>query len=143
MGKTKKISIYSDGGSRGNPGPAAFAFVVIKDGKKIYKHSKYLGKTTNNVAEYKGAREAMRWLNKNKVKFKGYEVGFYLDSQLVVKQLTGEYKIKNKKLIPLAKEIKGLEKQIDNKIFFNFIKRDKNKTADKLLNEKLDKVLSD
>ncbi|MBN1169098.1 ribonuclease HI family protein [Candidatus Woesebacteria bacterium] len=139
---TKQISIYSDGGSRGNPGPAAFAFVVIKNREMIHKVSRYLGKTTNNVAEYKGAREAMRWIQKNKEEVKGYEIDLYFDSQLVVKQLTGEYKIKDKKLIPLASEIKKMEKDIDNKIFYHFVRREKNKLPDELLNEKLDAVLS-
>lgn len=136
-----KISIFSDGGSRGNPGPAAYAFVVIKNGKTIYENSSFIGNTTNNVAEYKGAREAVRWIKENEKKLKGIEVNIYLDSQLVVKQLTGEYKIKNKNLILFAREIKNMEKEIDNKIFFNFIKREKNKIADGLLNEKLDQVL--
>jgi ribonuclease HI len=141
MTTTDKISIYSDGGSRGNPGPAAFAFVVYKAGKIIYKNSKFLGKTTNNVAEYEGARHAVRWLKENEDKIKGFKINIFLDSQLVVKQLTGEYKIKNQKLIPLAREIKGLEREIENKIIFHFIKREKNKVADGLLNEKLDETL--
>jgi ribonuclease HI len=95
------------------------------------------------VAEYLGVSEAMKWLNKNSKKLNGSEIDFYLDSQLVVKQLNGEYKIKNMKLIQLAKEIKRLQKNIDNKINFNFVKRDKNKIADRLLNEKLDETMAD
>lgn len=141
MEDTRKISIYSDGGSRGNPGPAAFAFVVIIDGDIIYEESKFLGKATNNVAEYKGARQAMRWLKENEKNYVGLTINFFLDSQLVVNQLNGEYKIKNRNLIPLAREIKKLQKEIDGQIVFNFVRRDKNKIADRLLNEKLDHAL--
>ena len=92
---TKKIRVYTDGGARGNPGPAASAFVVTEDGKTIFKDSKFLGVETNNVAEYTAVLLAIEWLSDKKAKG---EIIINLDSQLVERQLNGFWKIKSPKL---------------------------------------------
>lgn len=131
------IQIYCDGGSRGNPGFAACAFLVIKDGDIIKSQGKFLGTTTNNVAEYSAVINALQWMNKNKESM-DEDVMFYLDSELVVRQLTGVYKVKDKNLIKLFLEVKKLEKEFTGKIIFNHVLRSKNAEADLLVNKTLD-----
>lgn len=132
------LKIYCDGGSRGNPGPAASAFVV-KDGHvMLHKGSSYLGKTTNNVAEYKSVIMALTWLYKNFKK--RASTTLILDSQLVTKQLNGNYKIKNKTLRELAFFIKRLERKIETPITYQWFPRSKNRVADRLVNKELDKI---
>ena len=123
--------IYCDGGSRGNPGPAASAFVVTEDGKTIFKDSKFLGIETNNIAEYTAVLLAIEWLSDKKSKG---EVVINLDSQLVERQLNGFWKIKSPKLKLLADEIKS--KAVKVKFVWNY--RTKNILADDLVNEELD-----
>lgn len=132
-----KLTIFSDGGSRGNPGHAACAFVVISESKVVAKGSRYLGIATNNMAEYQGVILALEWLNKN---LEGINlVDFYLDSQLVYKQLIGEYKIKNESIRSFVLTIKRLEDTMDIVINYYHVPRIKNKLADKLVNIELDK----
>jgi len=135
MSKTTNLKIFCDGGSRGNPGPAASGFAVYKKKKLIYKDSLYLGVATNNVSEYMSVLIALKWSEKNSGKADLY---FTLDSQLVKKQLTGEYKIKNQKLIELSIKIKALEKKIFGDIVYNWSPREHNKIADQLVNDELD-----
>ncbi len=131
------IKIYCDGGSRGNPGASASAFIVYsEDGKIVYSQSVYLGIATNNIAEYKGVILALEWLLAQ-VDIK-VPVPFYLDSQLIVNQLNGVYKIKEPKLLILAGIIKNLEKSLTCKISFKHIFRNENKDADLLVNQTLD-----
>lgn len=128
--KNKKLSIFSDGASRGNPGPAGVG-VVIKDGrKKVKELYKFLGDTTNNVAEYNalilGLSEA--------VALKADEIVVNLDSELVVRQLNGEYKVKDgdiKKLFEIALSILKNFKHFE----IRHIGREKNKEADVLANK--------
>ncbi|MFV1917086.1 MAG: ribonuclease HI family protein [Patescibacteria group bacterium] len=134
---TKSIKIYSDGGARGNPGPAAAAFVVISDGRVNYKKAKYLGEATNNVAEYCGVLMALDWLVKDKV-VSVKKIGFYLDSELVANQLSGNYKVKNENLKTLILKIKKLEEKSGINIVYKSVPRSKNKLADYLVNEVLD-----
>ena len=136
--KSSKIKIYSDGGSRGNPGPAACAFLVKKAKRIVYKKAFYLGRKTNNQAEYIGVVNAINWLKDNKSTVKRSKINFYLDSELAVKQLSGIYKVKNKKLKSYVSYIlKSLEK-LEATVKFVHIPREKNTLADKLLNEELD-----
>lgn len=135
MGKI--INIYGDGGSRGNPGPAASAFLVVDSGKVLCYQSKYLGKTTNNVAEYNCVMMALNWVVNQSKNLD--EVIINLDSQLVVRQLTGVYKIKDKRLMHLSSRVKSLERKIGKKISYHHIPRTENKLADRLVNQELDK----
>jgi len=131
-----KLTINTDGGSRGNPGPSGIGF-VIKDevGKIIVQSSMYIGETTNNVAEYtaliKGLEEVTKLLNVEEVKV-------ISDSELMVKQLRGEYKIKQEHLQKLASDVKKLENLL-NKVIYTHVRREFNKEADKLVNIAIDK----
>lgn len=132
--------IYCDGGSRGNPGKSACAFVVEEGGKIIYSEAKYLGLQTNNFAEYSAVYAALRWLKEKKGNI-GREIVFILDSELVAKQINEEYKVKNRKLKEIYLEIKDVLKSLPRKIVFRNVSREKNKIADFLVNQKLDGVL--
>ena len=135
---TNVLKINTDGGARGNPGPSASAFVVTCENKIIYTGSKYLGKTTNNIAEYTAVVLAVNWLKENYAKHNCDKVAFYLDSELVVKQLNGTYKIKNKELIKLSTEVKSLINDLPIAVSFNFVYREENKEADGLVNKEID-----
>lgn len=130
------LRVFCDGGARGNPGPAASAFVIFSpEGKILAKEGKSIGQATNNVAEYKAVLFALRWLSK---KNKEGKILFFLDSQLVASQLTGKFKIKDKKLLDLVFKIKELEKNFTGKIIYKNIPREKNKMTDSLVNQTLD-----
>lgn len=135
------IKVYTDGGSRGNPGPSACAFVAYVKGKSIKKDSIFLNIGTNNQAEYKAVLLAMEWIIKDLKNVGSREIRFFLDSELVVKQLNGLYRIKDGNLQSLAAKIKEIEKSINNKVTFTSIRRELNKTADGLVNKVLDKQL--
>ncbi len=135
------LKIYCDGGSRGNPGHAASAFAVYKNGKVIHKEARYIGKATNNIAEYKAVGFALDWLKVNKVPADD-TVKFILDSELVVKQLTGVYKVKNSKLALLVVEIKKKERKFHFKVYYSVVTRESNQLADSLVNKELDKKIS-
>ena len=129
-----KITIYTDGGSRGNPGPSAIG-VVIDD----KKYSEYIGEGTNNEAEYKAVifalKKAKALLGKEKIK--NMEVELKSDSELLIRQLNGEYKIMEPRIQSLFIEAWNLK--IDfGKVKFTLIHRERNKEADKLANQALD-----
>lgn len=136
----EKYLIYTDGGSRGNPGPSALG-VVIEDsdlGKKEY--SEYLGEKTNNEAEYEAVIFALRKLKSliGSDKAKTSKVEVVVDSELLAKQLNGEYKIKDEKIKSFFILIWNLK--IDFKeIIFKYVTRDKNLRADALVNQALDR----
>lgn len=133
----EKIIIFSDGGARGNPGPAGAGAVLYDKNKKIIANiSKFLGHTTNNQAEYQALILALE----KAIIFKAKEVICYLDSELVVRQLKHEYKVKNKDLAPLFLKIHNLSLQFDKIAFFH-IPREQNQVADKLANEAMDKAI--
>lgn len=134
-----EIIIFTDGGSRGNPGPAALG-VYIQDlnGKELARIGKRLGETTNNIAEYSAIVEGLLWCLENKNKLKIGKINFYMDSLLAYSQISGIYKIKNDKLRMLIFEIKKLENQIALPISYAHIRREKNKMADLMVNQALD-----
>ena len=130
-----KLIIFSDGGARGNPGPAGIGAVLYNEDKKIVADiSHYLGETTNNQAEY---RALIADLKKAR-ELGGQEIACYLDSELVVKQLNREYKVKNKDLAPLFLEVYNLSLGFQ-KISFIHIPREQNSVADRLANEAMDR----
>jgi len=131
-----KITAYCDGGSRGNPGPSAIG-VYIPQLKKEY--SKFLGKATNNEVEYQAAIFALKKIKHliGGEKADKSEVELRMDSELIVNQLSGKYKIKEKDLIPFFIEIWNL-KQDFGKVNFIHIPREENKKADWLVNRELD-----
>jgi len=132
------IKVFCDGGSRGNPGPAAYGFNVVDQGVNLYSGSGYLGVTTNNVAEYGAVIAALNWIYKNMDRL-GKEIVFVLDSELVVKQINGNYKVKDSKLKELNLEVKELLNKIERQIIFTNVTRENNQVADGLVNYELDK----
>ncbi|MCL2295872.1 MAG: ribonuclease HI family protein [Methanomassiliicoccaceae archaeon] len=127
--------IFSDGGSRGNPGPSAYAIVVTRDGKIIHQHSKFLGVNTNNYAEYRGLIAGLT----KAIELKAENVEFIMDSKLVIKQMTGEYKVKSENIKNLYLDAKALSSMIPN-ITFRDVRRSEMliPVADALLNIELD-----
>jgi len=136
---TKVPTIYSDGGSRGNPGPSACAFVLLDGQDQVIEQGEaYLGITTNNQAEYHGVR-----LGLEKALEMGFRrVQFRVDSMLVANQLRGMYKIKNRELWPINERIVELVKQFDS-VVFTHIPREQNQLADALVNKCLDQHKAD
>lgn len=133
------ITVYCDGGARGNPGPAACGYLIKKDAMVVHQANRFLGNTTNNIAEYSGVLDALSWIWENKKLFvSGQKITFLLDSLLVVNQLNGIFKIKNDSLRNLAIQIKSLIKKINLPISFINIPREKNSEADFLVNDCLD-----
>lgn len=137
-----KIKIYTDGGSRGNPGPAAIG-VYISDGnnKELAKIGKKIGEATNNVAEYSAITEGFTWVLANKGKHDISEVYFYMDSQLAYSQIVGLYKVKNERIRGFIFEIRQKEAELGVPVFYNHIFREKNKKADLMVNLALDNML--
>jgi ribonuclease HI len=131
-----EYTIYSDGGARGNPGPAAIGVVISQDNKVVATISRCIGETTNNQAEYQAIIAGLEKV----IELKAEVVECFLDSELVVKQLRHEYKVKNKDLATLFVKAHNLSLQF-KKISFNHVPREENKAADKLVNEALDNYL--
>lgn len=129
-----RITIYSDGGSRGNPGPSAAGYVIIDSNQKmIDQGGEYLGITTNNQAEYHGVR-----LGLEKARELGYkQIDFRIDSMLVVNQMNGVYKIKNRELWPIHERIRKLMLEFE-KVTFSHVRREFNQLADGMVNRTLD-----
>ena len=129
-----KAIIYTDGGSRGNPGPSALGVVVADEkGAVLKEYSHYLGEATNNQAEYEAVIFALQKAKQLKIK----ELELRIDSELIGKQLLGKYKIKDPDLQPLF--IKAWNLRLDyNKVDIKIIPREQNKKADKLVNRELD-----
>ena len=126
-----------DGGARGNPGPAAFGYVLLDPtGGETEARGEYLGSVTNNVAEYRGLIAGLdaaitRGANPLTV---------YMDSELVVRQMTGEYRVKNEGLKPLHNAARERASKL-SRVRFVAVRREENVRADRLVNETLDKVL--
>lgn len=138
---TKEIKIYCDGGARGNPGPAASAFVIIAEtGRVVAKKGVFIGISTNNQAEYRAVIEAFDWILGEHLT-PNNKIFFYLDSELVVNQLNGVFKVKDKKLKNLWSQVQQKENKVKNKIHYRLIEREKNKLADFIVNQTLDKLI--
>lgn len=139
--KYTQLTINSDGGARGNPGPAAYGFVITDDKSDVlYEEGKYIGQTTNNVAEYTGVLESLSWIVKN-VLTPPETIQVIVDSELVARQLSGIYKVKNENLREFYTAIKTLEQRIGTQIFYISVPRSQNKMADALVNRALDREL--
>lgn len=137
----QKLIIYTDGGARGNPGPAAAGAVLLDDmGNVLHEISDYLGETTNNVAEYEALLRALT----KAVKVFGdslatMQVDVRMDSELIVRQMTGVYKVKNEQLKVLFGKIATLKMSHIPNMTFTHVRREKNKHADRLVNEAIDR----
>ncbi|MEK7526208.1 MAG: ribonuclease HI family protein [Patescibacteria group bacterium] len=138
----KVLKVFTDGGSRGNPGPAAAGVYITLGEQEVFKGGKYLGETTNNIAEYKALVLAVNWVLSNFSKHSVKEVLFTMDSELIVKQIKGEYKVKDEKLkehyIFVNEKLSQLKLSGVN-YQFRHVKRHENKVADKVVNQILDK----
>jgi ribonuclease HI len=129
-----KATLYTDGGARGNPGPAAFAYVLeADDGTVLAAHGETIGVATNNVAEYRGLVAGLA----KAVELDVSEVEVISDSELVVKQMLGEYKVKNEALRELSLEAARLARKLDS-VEYRHVRRAHNELADRLVNEALD-----
>jgi ribonuclease HI len=126
--------LYTDGGARGNPGPAAFAYVLeADDGTVLAAHGEKIGVATNNVAEYRGLVAGLA----KAVELAVSEVEVVSDSELLVKQMRGEYRVKNETLRELSTEAARLARRI-GKVSYTAVRREHNELADRLVNEALD-----
>ncbi len=141
-----KLNIFTDGGARGNPGPAAAAYVILNDqGEFLEKCGKYLGKSTNNIAEYQAVILALGYLLKSGLAAKYKTIHFHSDSLLAVSQINGRWKIKDRNLRELSAKVNFMLAELANNfvplsIKFLHIPRSKNYLADKLVNETLDQI---
>lgn len=131
--------IHTDGGARGNPGPAAIGVVIEKNGTIITEYGKAIGDTTNNVAEYTAVLSALQYLESLHEEI--HAITFVLDSLLVTNQLLGVFKIKDIKLQKLAQEVKLLEKKLCGKVIYTAVRRELNKRADFFVNQALDGII--
>jgi ribonuclease HI len=129
-----KARLFTDGGARGNPGPAAYGFVLeTEDGTVLAAEGEAIGNATNNVAEYSGLIAGLQ----KAVELQLPEVEVVSDSELMVKQMRGEYRVKNEALRELYDEATALARRVGN-VEYRHVKRAHNELADKLVNDALD-----
>jgi len=129
-----KAKLSTDGGARGNPGPAAFGYVLeTEDGTVLDARGEAIGVATNNVAEYRALIAGLEAALERGVT----ELDVVSDSELVVKQMRGEYKVKNAALRELSSEAARLARRLD-KVDYTAVRREHNELADRLVNEALD-----
>jgi probable phosphoglycerate mutase len=129
-----KARLSTDGGSRGNPGPAAYGYVLeAEDGTVLDARGEAIGTATNNVAEYRGLLAGLEAAIERGIE----EVEVVSDSELLVKQMRGEYKVKNETLRELVDEAESLERRL-GRVRYTAVRREHNELADRLVNEALD-----
>jgi len=129
-----KARLSTDGGSRGNPGPAAYGYVLeTDDGTVLAAHGAAIGIATNNVAEYRGLVEGL----KKAAELEVDELEVVSDSELLVHQMRGDYKVKNETLRELWLDANDLERKL-GKVTYTAVRREHNELADRLVNEALD-----
>lgn len=131
-----KLIIYTDGASRGNPGPASYGFVIKENNKILHQEGEYIGVATNNVAEYTAVLQALKYAQNLK---NIEEVAVFADSKLVAHQLSGNFKIKAKHLKPIIEKIKILSLELGGATFTH-VPREQNIQADRLANLALDRI---
>ena len=130
----RPIVAYIDGGARGNPGPAGYGVRVEDDaGALIVEFNGFLGTTTNNVAEYNGLLAALKYAQQHGHRI----VRIKSDSELLVKQMRGEYRVKNAGLLPLYQQARSIADSLD-RIVFEHVRREQNQDADRLANLAMD-----
>jgi ribonuclease HI len=131
-----KATLYTDGGARGNPGPAAYAYVLeADDGTVLDARGEAIGVATNNVAEYRALVAGLERAAETGVT----ELEVVSDSELLVKQMRGEYRVKNRALQELSREASRLARAV-GKVSYRAVRREHNALADRLVNEALDRV---
>lgn len=140
----EQFIINTDGGARGNPGPAAAGAVIYaQDGKKITGFGEYLGETTNNVAEYTAVVVALKKLKAliGAARAKNAAVELRLDSELVARQLNGQYRINEAHLKPLFVDVWNLKMDFGS-VRFTHVPRGENKEADRMVNDAIDRAIA-
>lgn len=137
------LYVYTDGGSRGNPGEAALGvFITDETGKEIAGFGRRLGINTNNVAEYQAVIDALEWLlNHRELIGESSGITFRMDSKLVASQLSGLFRVKHPNMIPLFMQVKRLAAQLQTPVRYTHIPREQNKQADAYVNRALDNLL--
>jgi ribonuclease HI len=135
MSELPVLTIHTDGASRGNPGASAFAYVIARNGAAPIECAGRLGDTTNNQAEYTALVRALEHALKLGA---GHRVVLHSDSELMVRQMKGEYKVKNGELRPLYERAKSLEKELKGGVTYVHVRRELNKRTDQLCNAALD-----
>jgi ribonuclease HI len=135
MGEQVSLVINIDGAARGNPGPAAFAYLVRRNGKAIAREKGRIGNATNNVAEYTALIRALE----RAIELKASDVLILSDSELLVRQMNGHYRVKNDKLLPLYAQASELRKGLPS-VRISHVPREQNAEADRLCNEALDEA---
>jgi ribonuclease HI len=129
-----KAKLFTDGGARGNPGPAAYGYVLeAEDGTVLASHAELIGTATNNVAEYSGLVAGLR----KAIELHVPRVEVVSDSELMVKQMRGEYRVKNAALRALFDQADRLAREL-GKVEYRHVRREENEEADRLVNEALD-----
>lgn len=138
----KKVIAYTDGGSRGNPGPAGIGIQIVDEsGEVLQEVAEFIGNATNNLAEYTAVMVALNTLKKLYGKAtKDMAIELRMDSELVKKQLNGEYQIKDPGLVPLFIEIHNLRVAHFPNLTLTHVRREHNKEADRLANEAMDQA---
>jgi len=139
------LKVFTDGGSKGNPGPSSIGGVGYIDGKKVFDFKKSIGIATNNDAEYQALIEALEKIrstnieirnNSQNLNFKSVkQIQFFSDSRLMVNQVKGLFKVKNGKIKEYILIIRGLEQEINLPITYQYVPREENVEADKLVNQ--------
>jgi len=133
------INVFTDGGSRGNPGDAAIGGIILNSDKSLlYEFSKYIGTATNNEAEYLALQHVLEWVKENEKKEKITRAVFHLDSKLVVEQINQNWKIKEPRMRTLAGKCWEIMEKLDCETAFTHVRREKNQEADLLVNQALD-----
>ena len=136
MDATAPWTVRCDGGARGNPGPAAAAYALFDaSGAEVEARGEYLGAVTNNVAEYRGLISGLRAAAKHGAQ----ALKVYMDSELVVRQMTGEYRVKHAGLKPLHEEARREAARV-KQVEYHAVRREQNARADQLVNETLDRA---
>jgi ribonuclease HI len=135
MNSPPQLIIHTDGASRGNPGAAAYAYIIARDGAEPIEEAGCLGELTNNQAEYEALIRALRCALELGPQ---HRVEVNSDSELMVKQMNGEYRVKNADLLPLYEDARQLVKRFGGGVTFRHIRRENNSRADALCNEALD-----
>ncbi|HLL60435.1 MAG TPA: ribonuclease HI family protein [Candidatus Nitrosocosmicus sp.] len=136
------LKIHTDGGSKGNPGPSAIGVVFYIDEKEIFTYREDIGIATNNIAEYTAVIRALQKIKNCELRITNEDIEkieFYSDSNLMVSQLNGLFKIKHDNMIRLIAEIRKLIAEIGKPITFTYVPREKNKKADELVNNIIEK----
>ena len=128
---------HIDGGSRGNPGPAGYGVYITRDDGSVVELKDAVGVATNNVAEYRGLLAALAWAVENGIA----DLHIRADSDLLVKQMRGEYRVKNEGLKPLWQQAQTLVRQV-GRVKFEHVRRELNTEADRLANEAMDQAAS-